>query len=106
MRFQTSMPDDPRQKAVGMIARVICAATGRDRVAIPALLAAFRTIPALRGITGQDIGRLLAGTGWRPSQWRENGGRVRGFIAPVTVQEPDRAEPTIARVYFSDKRHI
>ncbi|MDD2860603.1 MAG: hypothetical protein PHI71_05980 [Acidiphilium sp.] len=82
-----------------MIARVICAATGRDRVAIPALLAACDTIAALRGITGQDIGRLMAGTGWKPSQWREGGGRVRGFIAPdVTVKEPDRAELTTVRV--------
>ncbi|OZB28216.1 MAG: hypothetical protein B7X49_10025 [Acidiphilium sp. 34-64-41] len=67
-----------------MIAAVIVAATGRDRVAMPALVAACETISALRGITPQDIGRLLAGTAWRASQWRVDGVRVRGFIAPVT----------------------
>lgn len=82
-----------------MIARVIVAATGRDRVAMPGLLAACETISALRGMTGQDIGRLMAGTGWQRSQWRENGKRVRGFIAPdVTVSGADRAELTTVRV--------
>jgi len=90
-RPSTPMPDDPRQRAVGMIASVICAATGRDRVAVAQLVAGCRTVSALRGITAQEIGKLLACTAWKPAQWRENGGRVRGYVAPVTDEKANLA---------------
>lgn len=98
------MQDDPRPRAVAMIARCVAAAMGSDRVAVAPLVAACRTVPALREVTGPEIGRLLKGNvDWRASQWREGGERVRGFIFRVTEKTPARAPRTVARASLTEK---
>ncbi|HQT74944.1 MAG TPA: hypothetical protein PLX84_13485, partial [Acidiphilium sp.] len=65
------MSIDPRQRAgVMLVARVIAAATGSDRVSIPSLIAGCSAIPTLANINASQVGRALAGTGWTPAQWR------------------------------------
>ncbi|OZB30545.1 MAG: hypothetical protein B7X49_02295 [Acidiphilium sp. 34-64-41] len=81
-----------------MIARVIVAATRRDRVPVNDLLAGCHTLSALRDLSAHDIGRLMKGTAWRRAQWREGGGRVRGYLAPVTGGKPGSAVEAIVRV--------
>ncbi len=76
-----------------LVARIICAATGSDRVSIKVLLSGCSAIPALRGFTATQIGRALAGTGWEASQWRVDGSRVRGYRAlGVTGEGPRKPD--------------
>ncbi|MCW8305922.1 hypothetical protein AruPA_02645 [Acidiphilium sp. PA] len=73
-----------------MIAAVIVAATRSRRVAVNDLLAGCHTLSALRDLSAHDLGRLMKDTAWKPAQWRQDGGRVRGYVAPVTAEKPDR----------------
>ncbi len=81
-----------------LVARVIAAATGSDRVSIPSLIAGCSAIPTLANINASQVGRALAGTGWTPAQWRVDGSRVRGYRAPVTLKPPRNPESIVARV--------
>jgi len=94
------MPVDPRQRAgVVLVARIICASTQSARVSIPSLIAGCSAIPTLANINASQVGRALAGTGWEAAQWRENGGRIRGYRrAPVTGEGLRNPVSTVVRV--------
>lgn len=96
--MKNSASPDLRRALVPILARAIAAAHGAGRVSTPALIAALDTVPG-NPMTPTEIGRVLDQHGMQRAQWREDGGRVRGFVVPYVTEKVEKttASPPCAR---------